>query len=208
MLRDEARLERPERRHAHEHEGVERHHPPPQCVGNEGLQHGVGERGAHDHRAAGQRQERQGNTNGARRREQHQQHAERRPTGEEHRPFADARPSHGEPEGAEHRPDPYRRHQPPVAAGVGVQHVPRDHRHQHDEREAEHAEHCHQQHERPHAGVAPDERDGLTYTQESGDDGDVAHSVQEEAHADPGGADHHARRRRADDPRRIEHRRV
>src|SRR2546427_9640443 len=47
-------------------------------------------------RAAGQRQERKGNTNGAHRREQHQQHAERRPASEERRPFGDARPSRSE----------------------------------------------------------------------------------------------------------------
>src|SRR5947207_5430379 len=226
MLGDEAGLERTERRHSHEHEGVERHHPAPQLVGNEGLEHGVGERGGHDHGAAGECQEHQCHPDGADYREQHQQRAERGAAVQQRRTLANAAPAEREPERAEHRPDAHRRHEHSVAAGVGVQHVPGDHRHQHDEREAEHAEHGDQHDERRHTGVAPDERDGLAHPlagrggravgpeggeahrQEPGDDGDVAHPVQQEAQADAGRTDHHARDGRADDPRRVEHGRV
>src|SRR3989441_3686227 len=173
MLRDEARLKGAQRRHPHEHEGVERHHPTPQDD-----------------------------------------------------TLTETWPLDGESQSSEHGSDADRRHQQAVAARVGVQYVPSDHRHQHDEREPQHAEHRHQRHQRPHSGVALDERHGLTdalpgrgghgapherrepHGEEAGDHGDVAHAVQEEAHADAGDPDQHSRDRRADDPGGVEHGRV
>src|SRR6266702_4156600 len=226
MLRDEARLESAQRRHPHEYEGVERHHPPPQLVGHEGLQHGVGERGGDDHRAAGKRLERERHADGAHGREQHQEQPERRAARQQDHTLTDPRPLDGESQGPEHRPDAHRCHQQAVATRVGVQYVASDHRHQHDEREPQHAEYCHQGHQRPHPGIAPDERHGLTdalpgrgwhrarherrepHGEEAGDHGDVAHAVQEEAHADAGDPNQHSRNRRADDPGGVEHGRV
>src|SRR3989454_1012793 len=226
MLRDEARLKGAQRRHPHEHEGVERHHPTPQLVGHEGLQHGVGERGGDDHRAAGQRLERERHADGAHGREQHQEQPERRAAAQQDDTLTDPWPLDGESQSSEHGSDADRRHQQAVAARVGVQYVPSDHRHQHDEREPQHAEHRHQRHQRPHSGVALDERHGLTdalpgrgwhgapherrepHGEEAGDHGDVAHAVQEEAHADAGDPDQHSRDRRADDPGGVEHGRV
>src|SRR6266513_3604214 len=226
MLRDEARLKGAQRRHPHEHEGVERHHPTPQLVGHEGLQHGVGERGGDDHRAAGQRLERERHADGAHGREQHQEQPERRAARQQDHTLTNPRPLDGVYQGPEHGPDAHRRHQQAVAARVGVQYVPSDHRHQHDEREPQHAEHRHQRHQRPHSGVALDERHGLTdalpgrgwdgappeqrepHREEAGDHGDVAHAVQEEAHADAGDSDQDSRDRRADDPGGVEHGRV
>src|ERR1041385_4757057 len=49
MLGHETRLECAERGHPDEHEGIERHHPTPQLVGYEGLQHGIRERRRNDH---------------------------------------------------------------------------------------------------------------------------------------------------------------
>src|SRR6266487_4650716 len=226
MLRDEARLKSAQRRHPHEYEGVERHHPTPQLVGHEGLQHGVGERGGDDHRAAGQRLERERHADGAHGGEQHQEQPERRSARQQDHTLTDPRPLDGESQGPEHGPDTHCRHQQAVAARVGVQDVASDHRHQHDEREPQHAEYCHQGHQRPHPGIAPDERHGLTdalpgrgwhrarherrepHGEEAGDHGDVAHAVQEEAHADAGDPNQHSRNRRADDPGGVEHGRV
>src|SRR5438876_999124 len=226
MLRDEARLESAQRRHPHEHEGVERHHPTPQLVGHEGLQHGVGERGGDDHRAAGQRLERERHADGAHGREQHQEQPERRAARQQDHTLTDTRPLDGESQGPEHGPDAHRRHQQAVAARVGVQYVPSDHRHQHDEREPQHAEHRHQGHQHPHPGIAPDERHGLTHAlpgrgwhrapherrephgEEAGDHGDVANAIRVEAHANGGDRDQHSRDRRADDTGGVEHGRV
>jgi len=84
---------------------------------------GIGKRGGHDHRAAGERQERQSHADGAHDREQHQQYAERGAAFQQYRTLADARPSDGEPQGPSIARY-HRRHQHAVAARVGVQERP------------------------------------------------------------------------------------
>ena len=120
MLRHEPGLKGTERRHAHEHEGVEGHHPAAQLIGHEGLQHRVGERGGDDHRAAREGQERQRDAERAGGGEQRQENAEGRAAVEQHRPFADAASRERESQGAEHGAHPYPRHQDAVAARVRV----------------------------------------------------------------------------------------